>query len=291
MTPTLESVLQHPGIWRGNQRAQTAAAALSTGYAALDELLPGGGWPRGALTELLIERQGIGELRLLTPALARLSQADGWLAWVAPPYVPYAAALAAAGIDLKRLVVAKPPSEADAWWTAEQALRSGACGALLAWLRAADERRMRRLQLAAETGHTWGVLFRHARAAQACRERARGACAQAARRTGEPAGDRGAAAGRHRPPGTANGARAVAGAGLIRISEASPASLSCCGSPSIFARCRWKFFPAARPYPNRWQSSRSRAAAPGSSPATTPLPRAACTWAWPRRRPRHWPTA
>jgi hypothetical protein len=164
--PSLESVLQHPGIWRGNQRAQTAEAALPTGFAALDELLPGGGWPRGALTELLIGRQGIGELRLLTPALARLSEADGWLAWVAPPYVPYAAALAAAGIDLKRLVVAKPSSEADAWWTAEQALRSGACGALLAWLRAADERRMRRLQLAAETGHTWGVLFRHARAAQ-----------------------------------------------------------------------------------------------------------------------------
>jgi hypothetical protein len=166
VNPSLESVLQHPGIWRGNQRAQTAEAALPTGFAALDELLPGGGWPRGALTELLIGGQGIGELRLLMPALARLSEADGWLAWVAPPYVPYAAALAAAGIDLKRLVVAKPSSEADAWWTAEQALRSGACGALLAWLRAADERRMRRLQLAAETGHTWGVLFRHARAAQ-----------------------------------------------------------------------------------------------------------------------------
>jgi hypothetical protein len=164
--PSLESVLQHPGIWRGNQRAQTAEAALPTGFAALDELLPGGGWPRGALTELLIGRQGIGELRLLTPALAHLSEADGWLAWVAPPYVPYAAGLAAVGIDLKRLVVAKPSSEADAWWTAEQALRSGACGALLAWLHAADERRMRRLQLAAETGHTWGVLFRHARAAQ-----------------------------------------------------------------------------------------------------------------------------
>jgi hypothetical protein len=162
----LESVLQHPGIWRGNQRAQTAEDALPTGFAALDALLPGGGWPRGALTELLLARQGIGELRLLMPTLARLAEADGWLAWVAPPYVPYAAALAAAGIDLKRLVVAKPPSEADAWWTAEQALRSGACGALLAWLRAADERRMRRLQLAAETGHSWGVLFRHARVAQ-----------------------------------------------------------------------------------------------------------------------------
>ena len=166
MSPSLESVLQHPGIWRGNQRAQTAEDALPTGFAELNALLPGGGWPRGALTEVLLSRQGIGELRLITPALARLSETDGWLAWVAPPYVPYAAALAAAGIDLKRLVVAKPPSEADAWWTAEQALRSGACGALLAWLRAADERRMRRLQLAAETGHTWGVLFRHARAAQ-----------------------------------------------------------------------------------------------------------------------------
>jgi hypothetical protein len=166
VTPSLESVLQHPGIWRGNQRAQTADDALPTGFAELDALLPGGGWPRGALTEVLLSRQGIGELRLLMPALARLPEADGWLAWVAPPYVPYAAALAAAGIDLRRLVVAKPQSEADAWWTAEQALRSGACGALLAWLRAADERRMRRLQLAAETGHTWGVLFRHARAAQ-----------------------------------------------------------------------------------------------------------------------------
>lgn len=166
MNPSLESVLQHPGVWRGRQRAQTAEAALPTGFAALDELLPGGGWPRGALTELLIRRQGIGELRLLLPALARLSQEDGWLAWVAPPYVPYAAALAAGGIDLARLLVAKPATHDDAWWTAEQALRSGACGALLAWLRAADERRMRRLQLAAETGRAWGVLFRHARAAQ-----------------------------------------------------------------------------------------------------------------------------
>lgn len=166
MIPTLESLLRHPGIWRGNQRAQADAGALPTGFAALDALLPGGGWPRGALTEVLLSRQGIGELRLLTPALARLSKADGWLAWVAPPYVPYAAALAAAGVDLKRLLVAKPPSDADAWWTAEQALRSGACSALLAWLRTADERRMRRLQLAAEAGHTWGVLFRHARAAQ-----------------------------------------------------------------------------------------------------------------------------
>ena len=166
MNASLESVLRHPGIWRGDQRAQTAEDALPTGFAALDELLPGGGWPRGALTELLIEHQGIGELRLLLPTLARLSEGSGWLAWVAPPHVPHASALAAGGVSLKRLLVAKPQSSADAWWTAEQALRSAACSAVLAWLRVPDERRMRRLQLAAESGRAWGVLFRHARAAQ-----------------------------------------------------------------------------------------------------------------------------
>jgi hypothetical protein len=166
MNTALDALLQHPGIWRGDQRAQSGENALPTGYAELDELLPGGGWPRGALTEILSAQEGIGELRLLLPALSRASAKNGWLAWVAPPHVPYAPALAAAGVDLKRLLVTQPQSSADAWWTAEQALRSGACSAVLAWLRAPDERRMRRLQLAAESGHAWGVLFRPARAEQ-----------------------------------------------------------------------------------------------------------------------------
>lgn len=164
MSAALERVLQHPGIWRGDQLVQ--AEALPTGYAELDEQLPGGGWPRGALTEILLEREGIGELRLLLPALVHASSQSGWLAWVSPPHLPYAPALAAAGISLKRLFVAKPPSAADAWWAAEQALRSGACSAVLAWLSLPDERRMRRLQLGAESGHTWGVLFRSVSAAQ-----------------------------------------------------------------------------------------------------------------------------
>jgi hypothetical protein len=166
MNTALDSVLRHPGIWRGDQRAQAATDAVPTGFAELDELLPGGGWPRGALTEILAGREGIGELHLLMPALARLSQGSGWLAWVAPPHVPYAPALAAAGLGLKRLLVVRTQSADDAWWAAEQALRSGACDAVLAWLRTPDERRMRRLQLAAETGRAWGVLFRPARAAQ-----------------------------------------------------------------------------------------------------------------------------
>jgi hypothetical protein len=166
MNAALDSLLQHPGIWRGDQVAQSSEDALPTGFAELDDLLPGGGWPRGALTEILVERQGIGELRLLLPALARASEQSGWLAWVAPPHVPYAPALAAAGVRLQRMLVAKPQSAADAWWTAEQALRSGACSAVLAWLKTPDERLMRRLQLGAESGRAWGVLFRSANAAQ-----------------------------------------------------------------------------------------------------------------------------
>jgi hypothetical protein len=166
MNTSLDSVLQHPGIWRGDQLSQTGVDTLPTGFAELDEQLPGGGWPRGALTEILVEREGIGELRLLLPALARVSEQSRWQAWVSPPHLPYAPALAAAGVKLKQLLVANPQSATDAWWTAEQALRSGSCSAVLAWLRLPDERRMRRLQLGAESGHAWGVLFRSASAAQ-----------------------------------------------------------------------------------------------------------------------------
>lgn len=166
MNAALDALLQHPGIWRGNQCAQGDEHALSTGFAMLDDVLPGGGWPRGSLTELLCAREGIGELQLLLPALARLSGESGWLAWIAPPHIPYAPALATAGVSLKRVMLVKPGSVADAWWAAEQALRSGACSAVLGWLRAPDERRMRRLQLAAETGRSWCVLFRSLKAAQ-----------------------------------------------------------------------------------------------------------------------------
>ena len=166
MNASLDLLLQHPGIWRGDRLAQTGVDALPTGFSELDEQLPGGGWPRGALTEILIEREGIGELRLLLPAMVQASQQSGWLAWVSPPHLPYAPALAAAGVELKQLLVANPQSAQDAWWTAEQALRSGACSAVLAWLKTPDERRMRRLQLGAESGRAWGVLFRSASAAQ-----------------------------------------------------------------------------------------------------------------------------
>lgn len=155
----LAEVLRHPGIWRRGASTILAVDAQPTGLAELDALLPGGGWPRGALTEILIEADGIGECSLLLPALAALTQARKRVALIAPPYIPYAPALAAAGIDLAQLVHIDA-NAVDTHWTAEQCLRAGCCGAVVNWLPTADYHQLRRLQLAAETGAAIGIVFR-----------------------------------------------------------------------------------------------------------------------------------
>jgi hypothetical protein len=161
--PKLARLLEHPAIWRGRTAARLAV--LSSGFAALDERLPGKGWPRSGLIEILTARFGSGELYLLLPVLASLTRAAGarWCVWVAPPLMPFAPALAAAGMVLDRVAVV---GGARPLWAFEQVLRSGACEAALAWARRPQLRELRRLQLAAERGRTLGVLFRPRSAAR-----------------------------------------------------------------------------------------------------------------------------
>jgi hypothetical protein len=161
----LTEVMRHPAIWRRCALRTNAADALPTGFEALDAALPGGGWPCGTLSEILIDEDGIGECSLLLPALAALTAARRRVALVAPPYIPYAPALAAAGVDLAQLVHIDA-SAVDTHWTAEQCLRAGCCGAVLNWLPRTDYRQLRRLQLAAETGGSIGFVFRPLAAAR-----------------------------------------------------------------------------------------------------------------------------
>jgi protein ImuA len=161
----LAEVLRHPGIWRRGTAARATVDAQPTGLAELDARLPGGGWPRGALCEILIEHDGIGECSLLLPALAALTEAKQRVVFVAPPYIPYPPALAAAGIDLSH-VVHIDACAADTHWTAEQCLRAGCCGAVLSWMPTTDYQKLRRLQLAAETGAAIGFVFRPLAAAK-----------------------------------------------------------------------------------------------------------------------------
>jgi cell division inhibitor SulA/protein ImuA len=158
-------LLQRQDLWHGSAPA-AGAPAVATGFPALDRELPGGGWPAGALSEVLSGTEGIGELQLVLPALARLTAAGKRVAWLAPPHLPYAPALAAAGVALDRLTVVRAPGRRDALWAAEQALRSGAFHALLAWLQRPGYPELRRLAVAAGDGPAFAMLFRPLTAAE-----------------------------------------------------------------------------------------------------------------------------
>ena len=165
----LSSLLHHPELWRAGQ-LDRSPESVTSGFAALDEHLPGGGWPRGALTEFLIATAGIGELRLLVPLIRTLSTSEvRWVAWINPPFIPYAPALEALGVDVRKILLIHPRNHQQALWALERASRGGTCSMALAWL---DERQLelkdtRRLQLAARRGRTLTCLFRPEEAAAA----------------------------------------------------------------------------------------------------------------------------
>lgn len=162
----LDAVLNHPAIWRGNACARVQPG-LPTGFAELDAAFPGSGWPVGAVTEIYAERKGVGELQLVMPAAAQLTQAGRWVTFIGAPHVPYAPALAGRGLALSRVLTTTTALPEESLWAAEQALRASCSGAVLMWLDHAQERALRRLQLAAEEGGTSLFLFRTARAAPA----------------------------------------------------------------------------------------------------------------------------
>jgi hypothetical protein len=160
----LEHVLQRADVWRGG--IAPPQIGVTSGFAALDAELAGGGWPLGAVSEILVRRAGGGELTLLMPTLRRLSQEGKWLAFVAPPYIPYAPALLRAGVDLTHALLVQPGDVRDALWAAEQALRAASGGAVLLWAQDIDTQPLRRLQLAAEAGGSLAFVFRSIRYAE-----------------------------------------------------------------------------------------------------------------------------
>jgi protein ImuA len=138
-------------VWQADQLATPAQRACACGHPALDEQLPGGGWPAAGLTELLLPAPGCGEIQLLAPALRQFERT----VWIAPPFPPYAPALCALGVATHHTIWVQPAGEADAAWAAEQVLRSGSAGAVLWW---GSEKTLpatlRRLHLAAQAGST-----------------------------------------------------------------------------------------------------------------------------------------
>jgi cell division inhibitor SulA/protein ImuA len=160
--PQLEALLQHPSLWRG--RGAAPMAGWPTGFAALDAVLPGGGWPQRGVVEILIPGSGCGELTLWAPLVRQLTGAATarWCTFVAPPFEPFAPAWRAQGARLDRLLIVRAPQPL---WALEQSLLSGACALGFAWPQQANMTQLRRLALAGERGASLAVLIRPLRAA------------------------------------------------------------------------------------------------------------------------------
>jgi hypothetical protein len=169
-----------PSVWHADDLVHTALTAecASSGFDGLDAELPGGGWPTGQLVELLHDDPGIGELRLLAPALSAQARAGRACVWILPcecaddplkQALPYPPALAEAGIDPSCSIFVRPVVAREAWWAIEQSLRAAHLGVLIGWLPAsttcADFRALRRLHLLAQRHRALVFVIRPARCA------------------------------------------------------------------------------------------------------------------------------
>ena len=152
-------------VWRANQAGVYQTATVASGHAALDAELPQSGWPAAALIELLLQQPGIGELRLLQPALQTIARRRP-IALVQPPCLPQAAAWHGWGLPAEQLLWIRAQQTADALWSTEQVLKNGSCGALLLWQQQIRPEALRRLHLAAQGSDTLFWMMRPLAAAQ-----------------------------------------------------------------------------------------------------------------------------
>ncbi len=164
--PSLSTLLADFGdtVWRADTLAQAAAGkglTLPSGHAALDAQLPGGGWPVGALCELLQTQAGQAEWCLLLPALRTLAQT---VALVGAPWVPFGPGLAAQGLDVQALLWVQADALVQRLWAAEQLLGCSGVDALLLWLPQVRADHLRRLQQAAHKHTKWLWVMRPASA-------------------------------------------------------------------------------------------------------------------------------
>ena len=167
----------HPRVFRLGQLGNAVATdneAVRSHFEELDAELPGGGWPRPGLTEILTNHIGVGELSLLLKGACTSTYPAGKSAartlWVLPPnqpWIPYAPGLVQRGINMEHLVIVRPKKSDDALWAAEQALKSGACQTVILWLSSAycNPLSLRRLVQSASAGKAMGFLIRPLEAA------------------------------------------------------------------------------------------------------------------------------
>lgn len=158
------------GVWCAGELDGSSLPALDTAYAALNAVLPGGGWPQGALIEVLQSQAGQHEWGLVAAALAGLQAAapNSLLVLTGAPCQPFGPALGARDIDMRRLLcVQSVRGDGPALlWATREALQCADVAAVLAWLPDARSAHLRRLQIAAHAYNKLLFVFRPLRAQQ-----------------------------------------------------------------------------------------------------------------------------
>lgn len=158
-TICLESLRQQIALLEGAERPGDRAIT-SSGCPALDELLPWHGFRRGALVEWLSAADGAGAWTLALLAAREACRNGGMLVVMDTHREFFPPAAIRLGIEPEQIVVVHATNTADADWAMDQALRSPAVAAVLAWPETLGDRTFRRWQLAAEEGGCLGLLLR-----------------------------------------------------------------------------------------------------------------------------------
>lgn len=127
---TSSPTLDIPGVWRASDLAPQWATTPS-GFQALDQVLPGGGWPLAHLTSVQCPRPGL-EWRLLGTALQNASR-RGVVLLLTPPHRPHLGALVAMGFQMPNLWWLQTPMVHDLVWALERGLRCEHLAALVFW--------------------------------------------------------------------------------------------------------------------------------------------------------------
>jgi hypothetical protein len=164
--------LQQDGVESHNFRANSremAPTGISSSFAVLDAFLPWHGWPVGAVTEIMTDTVGCGELSLLLPAMARLTRQKRPILCVGSPHALFAPALADAGLDPAWVTQVNPASTTknakENLWSVEQALKTGLPGMVVLWSHPHSNcpaETLRRLHLATTGRETTLIHFRGA---------------------------------------------------------------------------------------------------------------------------------
>ncbi len=147
-------------VWRGTELGAREGDTVATGFSALDAELPGGGWPRRALTEILQPQPSLCEWRLLAPGLRHLASEGGHILLVGPPKRPHAPGLAQVGLPAESLIWLATDTPSERLWTTEQLVKANPRGAILAWLPQVRAEQLRRLQVHAQACECPVFLFR-----------------------------------------------------------------------------------------------------------------------------------